>query len=733
MILMVKRSKRKGFDSQGKPASLSEAPSPSSVFFGRPAVHLLIIVILGILVYANTFNVPFAFDDFSAVVENPRIQDLRHYFDSSLANYTQMRFIGYFSFALNYKLSGSNVIGFHAFNLLVHLINALLVYGILYLTIKTSVARESDQKEILKTSSLCYWIPLFTALLFVCHPVQTQAVTYIVQRFASLATLFYLLSLLLYIQSRNSVSRPARYSFYAAAFLSAVLAMKTKEIAFTLPVMIILYEFMFFKGSIKKRILRLATFLLTMLIIPLLMIWSQGGAFSVGAIDKITRSGGFVDMSRWDYLFTQFRVIVTYIRLLFFPINQNLDYDYPIYRSFFNPEVFLSFLFLLALFGLGIYLLFKSYRAEKNNSLLLRMVSFGLIWFFVTLSVESSIIPITDVIFEHRLYLPSAGFFIALVSGIILIKEHLAIRAPVVARVTIPMLILVVVVLSVTAYARNMVWQDDGTLWADVIKKSPFKSRPHNNMALYYHRKERFDEAIKSYRTAIRLKPDYAEAYYNLGILYQKQSRFEEAVISYQAVLKHNPNYAEVYNNLGVLYQTKGHFDEAIKAYQQALKLKPDLVMLYQTLGILYQTQGGVDEAVKAYQMALKLTPDNFTVYNNLGLLYQTQGRHEEALRSYQVALKLKPDYTDAHYNIGLLYQIQGRLAEAIQSYRAAINYQPNNAEARNNLGGVYAQQGRLAEAVGEFQTVLKIDPNHKGARNNLKTLNEAMKKSRIK
>ena len=227
----------------------------------------------------------------------------------------------------------------------------------------------------------------------------------------------------MYIKARGlDSSKKAGYLFYAMSIISTILAMRTKEIAFTLPVMIILYEWMFFKGDVRKRLLYIFPFLLTMLIIPLTLMGFKGSPDGVIGVDELTRIAG-IGLSRWDYLITEFRVIVTYIRLLFFPINQNLDYDYPIYRTFLNPEVLLSFLFLLALFGLGAYLFYVSTRTEKGNRLWLRMVSFGIFWFFVTLSVESSIIPIVDVIYEHRLYLPSVGFFLAFMSGMVFIRE----------------------------------------------------------------------------------------------------------------------------------------------------------------------------------------------------------------------------------------------------------------------------------------------------------------------
>ena len=149
----------------------------------------------------------------------------------------------------------------------------------------------------------------------------------------------------MYIKARNSGSRQAQYSFYVVAIISTILAMRTKEIAFTLPAMINIYEFMFFKGETKRRLLYILPFLLTMPIIPLTLMGFKGSSDGFSGVDELTRIAGVESVSRWDYLITEFRVIVTYIRLLFFPINQNLDYDYPIYRTFSIRRFYYPFCF----------------------------------------------------------------------------------------------------------------------------------------------------------------------------------------------------------------------------------------------------------------------------------------------------------------------------------------------------------------------------------------------------
>ncbi|MBI4837893.1 MAG: hypothetical protein HY806_01860 [Nitrospirae bacterium] len=362
----------------------------------KPLFHILLIVIIGLISYSNTFNVPFYLDDVPNIAENPIIKNFQYFTDPSNAKglplYTgfKMRFIGYLTFALNYKLHDLDVTGYHIFNISVHIINALLIYWLILLTFQTPwfsvIARRettkqsplpeiapaenrhrNDSRVLFQPSPLILHpslIAFFSALIFVSHPIQTQAVTYTVQRFTSLATMFYLISLVMYIKSRlrwtikatveakAEVNIFSTLTFYFLSLLSAVLAMKTKEIAFTLPVTIAIYEFMFFNGKIKKKVLYLIPLLLTLFIIPLNIVDLSKNIGNL--MDKISDATKvqIVSMTRWDYLFTQFRVIVTYIRLLFLPINQNLDYDYPIYYSLLNPDVFLSFLFLLLAHGL---------------------------------------------------------------------------------------------------------------------------------------------------------------------------------------------------------------------------------------------------------------------------------------------------------------------------------------------------------------------------------------------
>jgi len=667
-----------------------------AIYAQKILMHVALIIILGILIYSNTFNAPFILDDENSIVQNIGIKDFRFYTDNSISKIIySSRLVGHLSFALNYGMHGLNVTGYHIVNLLIHLSCALLVYWFIVLIFRTPYFSEFFHDYVDQIFNIKGFVALFTALLFVSHPVQTQAVTYIVQRYASLATLFYLLSLVMYVKFRLSETPKIRYVFYAISVVSAILAMKTKEIAFTLPVIIVMYEFLFLRGEMWKRLLYLIPVLLTMAIIPLSLMIMQGySSDQAVGINDLTKIAGSSDIPRWDYLNTQFRVIVTYLRLLFLPINQNLDYDYPIYRTFFTPQVYISFLLFLSILGGAVYLLYKSLRYDKNeNNIGYRLIAFGIFWFFVTLSVESSFIPIADVIFEHRLYLPSVGFFIVITSVVLWIRGRLGVRLWV-TRAVLVVMALVVVCLSVTAHKRNRVWQDEVRLWEDVVKKSPDKQRAIYNLGEAYSKKDSLSESMREYQQFSNHKDKGAEAYNSLGNVYLKQLRLDEAVGAFRTALQINPNYADAHNSLGMVYFNQGRVEESIREFQRAIDLQPKHAAAQNNLGSVYAHQGHYNEAIKKFKIVLQINPDYVEVHNNLGVAYYNQGQFEDALREYNNALKINPDYGEALRNIGNLYRAQGRYTDARREYEKILKLKSNFTDARANLNNVNAKKG---------------------------------------
>ncbi len=688
--------------------------SDLEAFFLKPSIQIIIIILLGCILYSNTFSAPFVLDDRRSIVDNKAIQDLSKLIDiqridtiemdQEVKNFIKTRYVGYLSFALNYHLHGLDVTGYHMTNLFIHIINALLIYWLVLLTAKTSFF----ERDLARSTNFSV-IAFFSACLFICHPIQTQAVTYVVQRFASLATLFFLCSLVFYIQFRLASTITSRFVFYSFAIIFTIVAMFTKEISFTLPVVLILYEAFFFKGKIKQRLPALLPFVLTLFVIPLTLM-SRIEAQNLQSITASLDIANLKGISRAEYLYTQFRVIITYIRLLFVPVGQNLDYDYEIYHSFFTPEVYLSAILLSAVFIIGIYILYLS-RTGEHRHRLLRIISFGIFWFFITLSVESGVVPISDVIFEHRLYLPSVGFFIAVVASLITIRDKLQAASINAYRSIIPLLVLTILTFSVAAYARNDIWRDDVRLWEDTVKKSPAKVRPHYSLALAYFNRNRLDDTIRELKIVLE-KQNFALAHHDLGLVYFKQGRYGLAINEYKKAISKNPEYFEAHEDLGVTYAMLGQHNDAIQELKTAATLRPTDISIHKNLGLAYEELGNTDAATSEYSIVVKAFPSFINELNNTGVALFKQGNFKTSMTKYQIVIKLNPDLVQAHYNLALLDEKLNRPDLAIQELKIAINLDPNLATAHYHLALLYSHDGNIKDADRELSIAIKLKPN---------------------
>ncbi len=746
--------------------------------------HIACLVFLIILIYSNTLNAPFQWDESKHLVDNPIVKDLRYILHPSEGQWSEQyeffvsRYIAFLTFALNYRIHGLSVTGYHIVNIAIHIANSILVYLLVLLTFRTPFFRgqglgisgqESEkgsqrQSLVPGTRSLTpKLVAFFSAALFAVHPLQTEAVTYVMQRFASLVAFFYLLSIVAYIKFRlctpmslrapdggaaissfkarllhlvrNDTSYSRRIFFYSVAVISAVLAMKTKENAFTLPIVIALYEFCFFSvpsphvpvsprprvpasslpsprvpASPRLRVLHsprlhyLVPILLTLLIIPLTHM-------SLGASPQIDPGLYGHIYPQPEYLFTEFRVIVTYLRLLFLPINQNLDYDYHVFHSFFAPQVIASFLFLSALFGLGVYMIIgnrqwaigngikakdkeddsrftnsRCFGSTIHDSRPFRLVGFGILWFFITISVESSVVPLWLLICEYRVYLPSVGISIAVVTGVFWFFSRFASH---ISRRLILVLFLAVGVLAVATYLRNEVWGDSLRLWEDTVRKSPAKASVHDFLGYHYQQNNLLDKAMEQYLIAVKLDPDDAALHNDLGGAYESFHMPDKAVEQYMIAVKLDPDLAEAHYNLGLAYKSLNMPDKAMEQYLIAIKLRPDYAEAHHNLGNIYLSLNMPDKAMEQYLIAVKLRPDYADPHTNLGIIYNSLNMPDKALHELQIVANLKPDVAESHFNLGILYYKMGQTEKARQEITAGLKIKPDVQWAQQFLKGI--------------------------------------------
>jgi hypothetical protein len=351
-----------------------------------------IIAALIVIAYSNTFTAAFHFDDNPSIVDNPNIKRLA--WDNFVNLFSGTRPVINLSLFLNYQLSGLNVVGWHIVNIGFHIFNSYFVYLLILRTL--TLPALADRYGYRATR-----MALFGALLFGLHPIQTESVTYIISRTELIAAFFYLATFLLFIKGVAE----KKFSYNIGAFLTAVLAMGSKEWAVTLPATLLLYDYLFLSNSSIRTVLtRMKAHLLTVaswgvLVYTMSTTKMSGAGFGVVGTNNITP---------WNYLLTSCNVIWTYIRLLFLPIDQNLDYSYRWANTLFEFPTLLSVLGHLCVITAAFWL----YRKKKWT-----IVPFGIAWFYITLSPTQSFVPILDVIFEHRVYLPSMGFFIAFIAA----------------------------------------------------------------------------------------------------------------------------------------------------------------------------------------------------------------------------------------------------------------------------------------------------------------------------
>jgi len=572
-------------------------------------LSILAIIGLGFIVYSNSFFCSFHFDDDVYVINDFAIRNIHNLLD--IGKVCPCRFITFLSLALNYHFNGLNVFGYHLFNIAVHLGTSILVWWLILLTFSTPVIKK---EKIARHKNS---IALLAALIYVSHPVQIEAVTYIWQRAASMTAFFYLLSLSLYVKSRlfQDEKFPGAKKYYICSIITAVAAMFTKENAITLPLMILLYEFSFLKTKKGIDWGQLYPFWMILFIIPLTM--SLTRTSRVGEIQSIV--SGPHGISPIHYFFTQLRVIITYMRLTVLPINLNLDYDYPIFRSFFEIPVLTSFIFLTAILYFA-QRLFSKYR----------LISFSIFWFFLTLLPESSILPQTDVIFEHRLYLPMVGYCIFLVSGAYygteLFYRHSepfaslegrlreeskgALRSFVSLRMTMLVLSTIIAFNSVLTYQRNKIWKNEIVLWADVIQKSPHKARPYINHGWAFYNQGDFTSSMADYNKAITISPELIYPYDDRGLIYARQGSLLKAIAEYTKAIKISPYYPKVYYHRALAYFMQKNYPQALSDYNKAIELDGEYVDAYNDRAQLYASQGNLTQAIADYKKSIKIDPN---------------------------------------------------------------------------------------------------------------------------
>jgi tetratricopeptide (TPR) repeat protein len=628
----------------------------------REIAILFSFVALVFLIYANTLHSPFILDDKTNIRQNRNIRlsqiSTEDLWKAGFQGHCEYRPIPNISFALNYYFHRYDLRGYHLVNILIHITTGIFLYLFLKITLNLPSQRGRNQ--------IYAWAPFLTALIWLVHPIQTQSVTYIVQRMNSLATMFYILSLLLYAKARLVEKPGPRALFFGGCLLAGLLSLGSKQIAATLPFFIFLYEWYFYQDLsrtwLKRHVLPLVGVLLLFVVLTLIFL-------GINPLEQILASYQNRDFTLGQRVLTQFRVVIFYLSVLIFPhpSRLNLDRDFAISTSPFSPiTTLLCMLAISGLIGLAIY------RAKRQP-----LVSFGILWFFGNLIIESSVIGL-EIIFDHRTYLPS--MFVVLIA-VLLIQRYT--RPKIVGFFFLGA---VAIMFSIWTHERNGMWNDEVTLWQDCVNKSPNKARPHNNLGHYLNQRGRLEDAMRHYSEALRIDPGYADAHSNMGHALARLGKHKEAFHLFSIALSINPRLANAHFGMGMALQRLGRIDEAVQHFYQAARIEPDFHEAHYHLGNALHEKGKVDGVVRHFLRAVQIKPDNAAAHNNLGIVLADQGNLRESVKHFSEAVRLKPHDADYHFNLASALARQGKHKEAVDHYSKAAGLNPSDVELQETL-----------------------------------------------
>jgi len=646
----------------------------------------LVVVAAGLLAWHNSFTGPFIFDDVTSIQENSTIRRLWP-ISQPLSpprkggTTVEGRPLTNLSLAINYALGGFKVQGYHVLNLAVHILAGLALLGVVRRTLLQPKLRG-------RFGTAANELALAVALLWTVHPLQTESVTYIIQRAESIMGLFYLLTLYCFIRGAAS---PLPRRWYILCVAACALGMASKEVIISAPFMVLLYDRTFVSGSFREAWHRRRP-----LYLALASTWILLGFLVVTYGNRGGAAGFTSSTTSWQaYALTQLPAIAHYLRLSFWPTPLVFDYGTAVVTS--AAEVVPGAV-IVAILLIGTLI-----ALNRSPS-----VGFLGVWFFAILAPTSSVMPVvTQTIAEHRMYLSLAAVVTLSVIGIYtLLGRH-----------SLPFFLVLAAGLGFLTTHRNEVYRSDLSIWTDTVAKRPENARAQYNLGNALTEAGRPAEAIPHSEQALRIDPWYLDVHNNLGLALFGAGRVSEAIDQYKQTLQIKPNDAKAYVNLANALLSVGKAPEAIECFEQALRIKPDNPKAHYNLGLALWRAGRVPEAIQQYELTLQDNPDFAEAHNNLGIALSQTGRIQEAISHFEQALRIKPDYTDAHMNLAGILIRTGKTRDAIAHYEQVVRLKPDFIELQNNLAWLLAtlapsDGGDAAQAVTLAERACQITRN---------------------
>ncbi|MBI9089879.1 MAG: tetratricopeptide repeat protein [Desulfobacterium sp.] len=710
------------------------------------SVSSFLIVAIALAVYANSVTNEFInWDDDELIVNNESIRSLNVadlldlFLPEKGKTFQPVRVLSY---CIDYRLFKFSPAGYHIHSILLHGFAGVFLFLSLNVLIPHIAPSQEPFADSVSSISPYKLSALFTALLFVVHPVNVEAVTWLSGRKYTLLTFWGFLSFYLFVKStEREVLRPG---LAAGAFAAWLITIFSSPFGIVFPVLFFLYDycredslnpFVVLKHRYKSHIPYLIFFSIALFLFWYTILGGGTGGTMIGTFAENAGARGI----------TMFRILFDYLRNLILPFWLVCRYIDDLTVSFMNWKVIAASLGMIA----GILYTVKSIR-NKNR---FPLFCFG--WTFVTWLPVSNLIPISTKMADRYLYLPAVGlfllftyFFITFFSG--LTSEKLK-------KLGVNLFpVILIIFFSVMTVQRNRVWQNSETLWLDCIEKepnvlayiaigqvlakqnrldealanvkkalkiNPAEKRVHSDLGVIYSRMKRFDLALKHLKLALEIDPDFFDAQYNLGNTLQRMGEVDGAAVRYLEAFRLNPLHIETLTSLGTVLSEKNKNGEAINYFRRALDIRPDDPAILEKIGKILYALGQYDDAYAKFKKIIEIDPYNFSARYNIGLVWFQKGKKELAASCFQEVLVEKPDHVDSIYNLGVIFAGQGNGDAAAKQYKTVVRLKPDHVQAHNNLGIIFLGKGQINMAVSHFHQALLINPGHIKVNNNMGNL----------
>ena len=642
-----------------------------------PALACAAIVLAGLAAYSNSFHGPFIFDDgyFVNVQSAMKLWPIWPTLAGS-------RPVVQASLALNYTLGGPGVTGYHVFNLVVHLLAALALFGVVRRTLTLPALAGRFSERIAVALGFC------VALLWAVHPLQTEAVTYVIQRMESLMALFYLLTL--YGVVRAAASQRPR-AWHAAAVAACALGMGCKEVMVSAPVVVLLYDRCFIAGSFRDALRRRWGLYLGLAATWIILVRPVLEAFGPHAA---AAGAGFAIQSVTPLLYaqSQFGVILHYLRLAFWPTGLCLDYFWPVARG--AAEI------APGAAVVGILLAATLWALVRRPAW-----GFAGAFFFLVLAPTSSILPIQDLAFEHRMYLPLAAVAAAVVVAAFLLGRRLGLGA----GALLVLCAAAAVALGMATHRRNADYRTAISIYEDTVAKRPGNPRAWQGLGWEKNQAGDYDGALQCLDRALKLPGDEANARSVRGVVCQNLHRYAEALSDFNRAIALKPNFADAYDNRSSLYLATDRFQLAVDDCDRAIALEPENPRPCNNRGLALDSLHRYEEALRDYDRALALNPNLYEAWFNRALALDALGRDELAIGDYSRSIALKPQFAEGYRARALVYAKLNRPAEALKDFDRAVAVQPDSPVARYSRAQFYFEMKEYAKARADMEACDKL------------------------